>query len=188
MIQKVHSISDYRESSISLDDKETILDEIMTLYAEKVYLLAYSFVKDKGVAEDIAQEVFIKCYRNLDKFRGDSQMKSWIYRIAVNTSKDFVRKRKYKILYFQREALEDLMRSKSLEDTYVEKSENKQLLLQVLSLKPKYREVIILHYFHDLKITEISETLGINTNTVKTRLARGKLVLSEMLNNQKEAF
>ncbi|MBM6618256.1 sigma-70 family RNA polymerase sigma factor [Bacillus suaedaesalsae] len=160
----------------------------MTLYAEKVYLLAYSFVKDKGLAEDIAQEVFIKCYRHLDKFRGDAEIKSWIYRIAVNTAKDFVRRKKYKILYFQKEALEHLIRSETLEDTYVERSENNQLLQKVLSLKPKYREVIILHYFHDLKITEISEALGVNSNTVKTRLKRGKLALSEMLKNEKEAF
>lgn len=188
MIQKVHSLYNEREASLDLNDKEMILDEIMTLYAEKVYLLAYSFVKDKGLAEDVAQEVFIKCYRHLDKFRGESQMKSWIYRIAVNTAKDFIRKRKFKILYFQKEAMEDFMQSESLEDTYVEQSENNQLLQQVLSLKPKYREVIILHYFHDLKITEISEALGLNPNTVKTRLARGKSELSEMLNSQREAF
>ncbi len=74
------------EIGIHYQDKEIVIEQLMELYTQKVYLLAFSFVKDSGVAEDISQEVFLKAYKYLDSFRGESALKSWIYRITVNTT------------------------------------------------------------------------------------------------------
>ncbi|SEQ72918.1 RNA polymerase sigma factor, sigma-70 family [Virgibacillus subterraneus] len=69
-------MSGYRDDPIQLN-KEEILNELMAAHSEKLYLLAYSFVKDRGMAEDFSQDVFIKCYRHMDKYRGEVSVTSW---------------------------------------------------------------------------------------------------------------
>lgn len=181
-MEGIHSHSKFEdEVDYTKDDKSKVIDELMTLYTKRVYLLAYSFVKDQGLAEDISQEVFLKCYKSLDKFRGEASIKSWIYRITVNLSKDYLGKRGFQLLKFPIEFFDGLKKSESTEEIYLKDYQNEQLLQNVLSLPLKYREVIILHYFHDLKIEEISKMLAINANTVKTRLARGRRKLKETI-------
>lgn len=67
-----HVINVNEEINIDYQDKEIVIEQLMELYAEKVFLLAFSFVKDRGVAEDISQEVFLKAYKYLDSFRGEA--------------------------------------------------------------------------------------------------------------------
>ncbi|MGG1677822.1 sigma-70 family RNA polymerase sigma factor [Neobacillus sp. NRS-1170] len=95
-------------------DKEKQIDDLMNLYSQKVYLLAYSYVKDRGLAEDISQEVFIKCYKSLNQFRGESQISSWIYRITVNTAKDMLRSKGFNALSFRKPFLKILQRVRAL--------------------------------------------------------------------------
>lgn len=172
------SISYERISDV---DKERVIHEWMNLYSSNVYLLAYSYVKDKGLAEDISQEVFIKCFKHLGKFRGEANIKSWIYRITVNTAKDTLKSKSFNILKLPKSFFENLKRSSSSEDIIVEQDENEALLQTVLSLATKYREVIILHYFEEQKIDEIAEILNVNRSTVKTRLARARAILKDQL-------
>lgn len=168
-----------------MNNKSQIIEEIMTLYSQDVYLLAYSFVKDQGLAEDISQEVFMKCYRNIDSFRRDASIKTWIYRITVNTSKRFVKKKSIQILKYPKFLLENLQKTESSETNFLKDNQREQLLRKVFSLPSKYREVIVLHYFNDLKINEIGETLALNVNTVKTRLMRGRSMLKDKIAFQK---
>ncbi|MCH1624263.1 sigma-70 family RNA polymerase sigma factor [Fredinandcohnia quinoae] len=173
------------EMDFTIDDKSKVIDEMMTLYSKKVYLLAYSFVKDQGLAEDISQEVFLRCYQYLKNFRGEASIKSWLYRITVNLSKDFIRKKGFQILKFPIEFFDGIKKSESTEEAFLKMIQNEQLLQNVLSLPIKYREVIVLHYFNELKIEEISEMLEVNANTVKTRLARGRSKLKETITTMK---
>lgn len=168
----VHSTES--EANYKNADKEAVLHEIMDLYSKTVFLLAYSFVKDKGMAEDISQEVFIRCYKHLEKYRAEASLKSWIYRITINTSKDFLKKRSNRLLTLGSRFFDNDISSESSEDIYIRHSENEELLRKVLSLPIKYREVIVLHYFWDQKVEEMAELLDVNANTVKTRLARGR--------------
>lgn len=82
-------------SSTETEKTKDIVNEIITEYSKNVYLVAYSFGKDHGTAEEIAQDVFIKCFKYIDKFRGESSLKTWIYRITINTSKNYLRKLKF---------------------------------------------------------------------------------------------
>jgi RNA polymerase sigma-70 factor, ECF subfamily len=163
------------------DDKKVILEELMEKYGKDVFLLAYSFVKEKALAEDISQEVFIKCYRSIEGFRGEASIKSWIYRITVNTSKDFLKRKSFNVLKYPKWFFENLQRSGSSEEKVIERNQNEMLLDCVLKLPVKYREAIVLHYLHDLKINEIADALDINPNTVKTRLTRGRNALKKVL-------
>ncbi|MDR7239545.1 sigma-70 family RNA polymerase sigma factor [Neobacillus drentensis] len=104
-------------------EKEKFIDELMNQHSRKVYLLAYSYVKDKGLAEDIAQEVFIKCYKSLHHFRGDSQITSWLYRITVNTAKDFLRAKSFNILKYPKSFFESLIKSESPEDAVLKQDQ-----------------------------------------------------------------
>ncbi len=170
-----------QEIDRTYEDKEKLIEQLMELYTEKVYLLAYSFVKDRGIAEDISQEVFIKAYKYIDNFRGEASLKSWIYRIAVNTSKDFLKKKSLKQLLLENSFLENFHRTESTEASYLEADRNEQLLQIILTLPMKYREIIVLHYFYDIKIYELASVLDLKQNTVKTRLSRGRDMLKRKI-------
>ncbi|WP_316570692.1 sigma-70 family RNA polymerase sigma factor [Neobacillus sp. YIM B06451] len=176
--KEVHSI--YRNNIDCLDTAK-LFKQLMGLYTEKVYLLAYSFVKDRGLAEDISQEVFLKVYKYLDRYRGEAELGTWIYRITVNTSKDFLKKKSLKQLLLQNSFFEGLKRTESTKTSFFKADQNEQLLQTVLTLPVKYREVIVLFYFYDVTIHELAETLDLNTNTVKTRLSRGRDTLKRKL-------
>jgi len=77
--------------------KDDLILYLINQYGLMVKKLAYSYVKDIGLAEDITQDVFLRCYNKLDDFKGNSQYKTWIYRITINRSKDVLKKEKYKI-------------------------------------------------------------------------------------------
>ncbi|WP_051428252.1 sigma-70 family RNA polymerase sigma factor [Bacillus sp. J33] len=175
--KELHEIYQNDEIDINYQDKGIVIDQLMDLYAEKVYLLAYSFVKDRGLAEDISQEVFLKVYKYLDSFRGEAALKSWIYRITVNTSKDFLKKKSMKQLLLESSFLENFKRTESAETSFLKAVRNEQLLQTILTLPMKYREVIVLHYFFDIKVNKLSSVLDLNTNTVKTRISRGRDIL-----------
>lgn len=184
-----HANNQSDEMDINFQDKEIVIEQLMVLYAENVYLLAYSFVKDKGLAEDISQEVFLKVYKYLDRFRGESALKSWIYRITVNTCKDFLKKKSLKQLLLKNSFFENFKKTESTEASFLKVDRNEQLLQTILTLPTKYREVIVLHYFYDLKINELSSVLGLNKNTVKTRLSRGRSLLRrEMIDMKGEVI
>ena len=171
----------YNPDKISDVEKGRIIDRLMDSHSQKVYLLAYSYVKDKGLAEDIAQEVFIKCYKSLHHFRGDSQITSWIYRITVNTAKDFLRSKNFNILKYPKSFFENLTKSETPEDAVLQQDQREAVLQTVLGLSTKYREVVILYYFQDEKMEDIAEILKLNINTVKTRLSRARAILKEKI-------
>lgn len=179
--KQLHAIYPNDEIDIDNQDKEKVIVQLMDLYAEKVYLLAYSFVKDKGLAEDISQEVFLKAYKYLDSFRGEAALKSWIYRITVNTSKDFLKKKSMKQLLMESSFLENFKRTESTEASFLKADRNEQLLQTILTLPTKYREVIVLYYFYDVKLNDLATTLNLKTNTVKTRLSRGREMLKRKI-------
>ncbi|MFU2017324.1 sigma-70 family RNA polymerase sigma factor [Peribacillus butanolivorans] len=122
------------EIDLDVDNKEIIIEDLMNMYSKDVYLLAYSFVKDQGLAEDISQEVFVKCYRNIEKFRRDASIKTWVYRITVNTCKDFSRKKSFRVLKYSKLFLEDFKKSESSEEIFLKQNQNAQILHKVLSL------------------------------------------------------
>ncbi|WP_141431169.1 sigma-70 family RNA polymerase sigma factor [Bacillus sp. 03113] len=153
----------------------------MNEYGKNVARLAFTYTKNKQLAEDIAQEVFIKCYKNLDSFRNESSYKTWIYRITVNLCKD-----KLRSWSFRNIILNDFF-SKS-RNTYVTpeallvEKENKRMLSEkVMSLPVKYREVIILYYYEELSYNQIAELLQLSLQTVKSRLHRARLLLKNLL-------
>jgi RNA polymerase sigma-70 factor (ECF subfamily) len=171
-------VDDSKSEPINKLNREEKLKWLMEAYGNDVIRIAYTYLKQKQLAEDVAQDVFIKCYEKMDTFRNESSYKTWIIRITVNRCKDVLKSWSFKNLYFT-----DFFRPKqaniSLENQFLGGEENELISKQVIELPVKLREVIILFYYQGFLIEEISDMLKINPNTVKTRLHRGRQKLKE---------
>jgi RNA polymerase sigma-70 factor (ECF subfamily) len=160
---------------------EECLIYLMNSYGVELKRLAYTYVKDWGKAEDLTQEVFVTCYEKLHTFQGNSAIKTWLYRITINKCKDVLRKKNV-LDYFSLQELSQIFSKNepSLHDQTSLDHDRLSLSEKVMSLPIKYREPIILFYYSELKIDEISQLTGLNTQTVKTRLRRAKDKLKVM--------
>ncbi len=141
-------------------EKET--ERILLENYEKYYRLAYSYTRSEQDALDVVQESAYKAIRDCGKVREKQYIGTWIYRIVVNTAMDVLRKQGREILT-ENECREDVS----------EPSYDRLELEEIMDrLDGKEKTVIVLRYFHDMKLEEIGEILGENVNTVKTRLYR----------------
>jgi RNA polymerase sigma-70 factor (ECF subfamily) len=156
-----------------MKDDEPLLDEMMSLYGQDILQLVYSYVKDAVVAEDLTQEIFIKCYKALPTYNQQSNIRTWLWRIAINHCKDY-----RKSWYFRKvstaEEEQDWTSTDNVEEEVIQQDEDRQLAVAVMELPIQYRELIYLHYFQEMKLKEISEITGVKLGTVKTRMRQAK--------------
>lgn len=171
-----------REAHNYIQNKDDWLETIMNEYGEKLTRLAFNYLKDWGKAEDIVQDVFLTCYNHFDDVNNIISYKAWIYRITINRCKDVLKSSFFKNVIFDNKFIH-FYQSRELtpELNAVKNSEEYILSKSILSLPIKFREVIILFYYEELSILEISELLLLNTNTIKTRLSRGRAMLKELI-------
>ena len=136
-------------------DFEEIFDE----YFDKIYYKVLGSVKNPEDAEDITQEVFISVYKNLKKFREDSNIYTWIYKIAINKVYDFFRKRKLNL-----ELNDEILDVEDGSDL------NSNIILkeQLSKIKDVEREIVILKDIYGYKLQEIAEMKAMNLSTVKS--------------------
>lgn len=164
---------------------EKLVVDCITEHQNNVYRLAYSYVKNKEDALDIVQDAIHKAFISMDQLQDTNSVKSWFYRIVVTTSLDFLRKQK-KTQVMEDDILESLI--PGAEDTY----HNIDLAASLDELPPKYRTVIMLRYFEDMKIEDIAAVMEENANTIKTRLYHGlkklRVHLEEYDEYKKEVF
>jgi RNA polymerase sigma-70 factor (ECF subfamily) len=158
---------------------------IMKEYEQKVFHLAYGFVRDRAAADDLAQEVFIKAYFSLPKFRFQSEFGTWFYRVAVNHIKDYLRK----TARHREVSLEDVEEGKlAVEDKIPAREkiqadeQRKKMVFQVLETLPqKYRMILTLRDVRGLPYEEIGQVLGISPGTVDSRLHRARKMLRKKM-------
>ncbi|MGM9922950.1 MAG: RNA polymerase sigma factor [Bacillus sp. (in: firmicutes)] len=147
-----------------------------------LYRFAYSYVKNKEDALDIVQESIRKGLCSIQNLQDEKAIKSWLYRIIINTSIDFIRKRK-KEYVVEDDTMNTIMLGE--EDRY----EDPDLKAAVEALPHTYKTVITLRFFEDLKLEEIALILEENVNTIKTRLYRAlKLLRVELDDNRMEGM
>lgn len=164
------------------EEKDFLLEKLMIEYGDELVRLAFSYVKDIESAKDMVQNSFIKCYKNLDSFRYEAQMKTWLYRITINECKDHLKSWNYKMVQvksFINETAKSLL--PSTERTVIDKYRNEEIKDTIFSLPKMYREVVYLYYYESLTTAEISKVLDTPVNTVKTRLRRAKQRLEPMI-------
>lgn len=145
------------------DEKFEMVERYIIENQQTYYRLAYSYVKNKENALDIVQEAIFKALRSVDRLDEVSYMKTWLYRIIVNTAIDFIRKHQ-RVSTMEDDNLQGLLPFSENELSDLDLQE------AVDQLPPMYKTIIILRFFEDLKIEEIAAITGDNVNTVKTRL------------------
>lgn len=158
---------------------EKLLSDVVIKNKENYYRLAYSYVKNADDALDIVQESIYKAISSIESLKNPKYIKTWFYRIVVNTSLDFLRKHK-RVDVVEQEILERCISGD--EDDY----ENIDLHRALDELSPNYRTIIVLRYFEDLKIEEVADVLNENVNTVKTRLYRALKMLRVKMDDDLE--
>ncbi|MGG3509025.1 RNA polymerase sigma factor [Paenibacillus lautus] len=156
-------------------DKKLI--RFITENKEDMYLFAFSYVKNAENALDIVQDSIHKALLSSETLKSEGSMKSWFYRIVMNTSLDFLRKHK-RIQLVDDKTLE--LHTPSNEDVYHDIDLEKALD----ELPYAFRTVVILRYFEDMKIEEIAEVLNENISTVKSRLYKALRKLRIQMSNE----
>ncbi|HWP97602.1 MAG TPA: sigma-70 family RNA polymerase sigma factor [Syntrophomonadaceae bacterium] len=144
------------------------INSLVAEYGNSLFRMCFLYLKDIHLAEDAVQDTFIKIYKSYSQFKGDSELKTWIMRIAINVCKNYQRNSWWKRV----DASEALNRIPV--DTNSEVMADDTLLLEIMQLSRKYKEVILLFYYQDMSIQEISQTLKIPQSTVSIRLKRAR--------------
>ncbi len=161
----------------------------MEMYGDEIKRLIFAYVKNSADTDDVTQEVFVTIYQKLNTFQGNSTLKSWIYSIAINKCKDYLRswhvrnKRLREKLITSSHTMEK--EEKTPEEQALQQDHSSELFHTVMELPIKYREIIILFYFKELSTGEISQILNMNEATIRTRLKRGREKLKESLSSLK---
>ena len=163
-------------------------EEIIKLYEQKICSTIFYMVKNKDIVEDIAQEVFIKVYRNIDKFNEQSSLYTWIYRITMNACFDEIKKEKkitYLSNYVETEEGEQEVEfedpSQNVDEIISAKLDREELVKAIKRLPDDQRAIIVLRDIRGFTYWEIADMLKIKLGTVKSKISRARVSLKDEL-------
>lgn len=169
---------------------KSAFDFLVIKYQHKIIQLVNRYVKDPSEAQDVAQEAFIKAYRALGSFRGEATFYTWLYRIAINTAKNYLlsrarRNANYQVDIQEAEALENAPQLQGLETP--ERLLLNQEIIDVISaaideLPEEMRTAIILREFDGMSYEEIAEAMDCPVGTVRSRIFRAREAIDTKLN------
>ena len=174
-----------------LAGQENLFKLLVTKYKNKVISIIYSFCGNNCDYEDIAQNVFIKVFRSLNKFRFESSFSTWLYKITINESITFAKKKKSNTISINskigndedNELVDLLPDSNDTTEEQLLKQETQNLIQKaLLNLKDDYRTILILKDIEDLSYDEIAQTMDISLDKVKVWLFRARQNLREIIN------
>ena len=151
------------------------LERLVEEYQTAVLRICYLYLCDRSQAEDAVQETFLKVYKGLDSFRGESSEKTWIMKIAMNTC--WSMNHSGWARFFNRRVTPEMLPEAAV--PFEEKDD--ELTRAVIRLPIRLREVILLYYYQGLKVNEIAEALGVSQPSVSGRLKRGQEKLKDIL-------
>jgi len=181
---------DYLKAAVGGLDKDSLLEELMDAYGKDVWHYAFFVTGRAELAEDIAQDVFVKVYERIDSFRGESSIRTWLLAITRNTARDALRSAWLRRVTLLGGAV-DAMSARSAEQEAIEGLVTEQIWLDVLALPRKLREVLLLWAHHGLTMKEIAGMLDISEGTVKSRLHRARTAMnrkqSDLTESREEA-
>lgn len=153
-------------------------ERLVPAYRRRVFGLAYSVLRDRGLAEDVAQEVFVKLWKALPGYDGRARLSTWIYAITRNAAVSALRSRRRSV------SLSDAAVSAEAESVAAAPAAelaDAALWLQVEALPDRQRQAVTLYYLEERPVAEVAEMMGLPVNTVKTHLHRARATLAEAL-------
>lgn len=156
------------------------IESIIRQYSEMVYRLAYARTRNKADAEDLFQEVFLKCHKANQQFSSEEHCKAWLIRVTVNLSKNLLASAWQKRIVLK----EDPSWNSEKDGACPLENDKGEVFYAVMKLPEKYRIVIHLYYYEDYSVSEIANILNRKDSTVKTQLFRARELLKQNLKGE----
>jgi RNA polymerase sigma-70 factor (ECF subfamily) len=189
-IAKPVTMADGELVQTAIAGREASFEELVRRYQRPIAAYVYRMVGDYDAALDLTQEVFIKVYNSLARYRSEFKFSTWIYKIAHNAAIDHLRRYAVREQAFASE-VDGEPRVVSIESrrlTPEQESEREERRTEIESvvdeLPPAYRELIVLRHSHDLSYDEIAEVTGLPLGTVKNRLFRARDAMRDLLSRR----
>ena len=180
--------NDQHYINLIIDGDTHAFEVLVERYKDLVFTLTLRMLKNREEAEEVAQDTFIKAYKSLNRFKGDSKFSTWIYKIAYNTSLDRLKKNKK---YFKDVAIDEFTEHqvKTIDNAldHLENKEREQSIQNCIALLPGDDGFLLtLYYFEDQSLMEISKTIGLTLDNVKVKLFRSRKKLATILRERLE--
>lgn len=182
------TVNDQHFISLVLNGDTNAFTVLVDRYKDMVFTLSLKMLQNREEAEEAAQDTFIKIYKSLAKYKGDSKFSTWVYQITYNNCIDRLRKQKAKRIVvalneFSENEASALMNTLSA----IEESERKEMIKNCLNLLPPEESFLLtLYYFEEASLKEISVIMGINENNLKIKLFRSRKKLATILKTKLE--
>ncbi len=189
----LRTLGDREVVALAKAGKEAAYRELLSRYERPVFSLIYRMVRDRALAEDLAQETFIKVLNALDSYRPEFKFSSWIFKIANNAAIDQLRKRELNTLSLdgapgartaeevEATALQAVDRTESPLAELESRELGSEIEQAIGKLRPEYRTAILLRHVEGRAYEEIAEVMDLPLGTVKTYIHRARLELREYL-------
>ncbi len=162
-----------------LQGDEMAFSALLDRFEGKVYKLSLAYVGNLSEAEDLTQEIFLKVYKKLSLYLHKASLSTWIYRVAANTCKSYLRHKRIvefiSLDWIRNSSLQDSLESAGHFEKDVEEKELGESLYKIMAMLPdKYKEILILREIEEMDYVSIGKYLKINVGTVKSRINRAK--------------
>ncbi len=160
--------------------KKQRFEQWVRQYSQSVLRTCFIYLADKSMAEDAMQDTFLKAWKAMEQFerRNDAGEKTWLMRIAINVCRDYHRSRWFRHVDMGK-TLEELP------GRYLATApEDKTLMMDIMRLPAKQKQVILLYYYHEMTLREVADTLGIAPSTVHHRLKKAEALLKTVLEGE----
>lgn len=182
------TIDDQHYISLTLNGDSSAFAILVDRYKDLVYTLTLRMLKNREEAEEVAQDTFIKLYKSLNRFKGDSKFSTWIYRVAYNASLDRLKKNKK---YFNNVAIDEYTEHqvKTIDNALskLEEEERSQAIQKCIEQLPSEDAFILtLYYFEGQSLDEISKVIDLTPNNVKVKLFRSRKKLATIMKQKLE--
>jgi len=181
-----HTYSDNQIIDEIRNGNRDAFELLVKKYQQKVFQSSMGFLHDEDEAADLTQDIFIKVYQQLDKFKGRSSFSTWLFRICVNMGTNHLRKQKLRQLLRPEEVtITCHSRSPGRADEDLLKQEQKKIIRQALQkLKASQRKVIILSHYQELTNAELAEVMGLSLKAAESLLFRARTRLQDILKRE----
>jgi len=165
--------------------EEWAVEAAVEMYGDRLVKSAYMVCGDRHLAEEAAQDAFLTLCCRIQGFRGDASLYTWLYRITINNARNKTRNRWFrKVLPWEGPDFEKQPDCITPEKSVID-GETSEEIWRALSMLPLiYRQVIDLYYMQELKVREIADVLDVSEGTIKSRLARARERLKDLLNER----
>lgn len=181
---------DYELVLHAIDGDQKAYAELLGRYRDAIYFMLLKMVTNSSDAEDLTIEAFGKAFKNINQYTPNYAFSTWLFKIATNNCIDFIRKKKLNNISIDHNSVNEDSAPMTIPADTLDPEENlisqqKVILLRsvVSKLKPRYRKLIELRYFHEFSYEEISEELELPIGTVKAQLFRARELLYNILKN-----